>query len=322
MIEHKRKSDSVEGRRRPPLGAGCVVVPCGARNGVSEIEVEFFLPPDPLPSAPFLFLVHGRERDAERYRDAWIPLARSQRRILLAPRFRRESFPGSASFNQGDVLDERGVLRERERWSLAALEGIFDVLSAWFGHRIPYYDVYGHSAGAQFVHRLVLLLPEARVRTAVAANAGWYTLPDFRANYPYGLRGTPIGPASLKKAFRRNLVVLLGAEDTDAKDPTLRRLPRAHAQGSNRLERGTQFFERSRAAARKLGAPFAWRSVRVPGVDHDHVAMIPAVAASLGPACGEGPQPGSPASTHSVSSRAGVGGAWWRSLGLGFLQGL
>ena len=51
------------------------------------------------------------------------------------------------------------------------------------------YNMFGHSAGAQFVHRFIQFKPLSRVDKAVSANAGWYTLPDTTIDFPYGLKG-------------------------------------------------------------------------------------------------------------------------------------
>jgi hypothetical protein len=50
------------------------------------------------------------------------------------------------------------------------------------------YDMYGHSAGAQFVHRYLQFYDSPKVKKAVAANAGWYTFPNEAINYPYGIK--------------------------------------------------------------------------------------------------------------------------------------
>ncbi|MCA9663210.1 MAG: hypothetical protein KC486_33060, partial [Myxococcales bacterium] len=66
---------------------------------------------------------------------------------------------------------------------------------------------------------------------AVAANSGWYTLPeagdDPNLAMPYGLQGSPIGEAEVARALGQRLTVLLGEADTDtaAEAPTRRRRP-------------------------------------------------------------------------------------------------
>src|SRR5271155_4121645 len=45
------------------------------------------------------------------------------------------------------------------------------------------YYLYGHSAGGQFAHRLVLFMPNARYQRVVAANPGYYTMPQFNCVY-------------------------------------------------------------------------------------------------------------------------------------------
>ena len=53
----------------------------------------------------------------------------------------------------------------------AAIEPLFDHARARFGMEADAYSIYGHSAGAQFVHRFLFHVPDARVARAVAANA-------------------------------------------------------------------------------------------------------------------------------------------------------
>ena len=45
--------------------------------------------------------------------------------------------------------------------------------------------MFGHSAGAQFTHRYMLLSKDKRISNAVVANAGWYTFIN-NAKFPYG----------------------------------------------------------------------------------------------------------------------------------------
>jgi hypothetical protein len=60
--------------------------------------------------------------------------------------------------------------------------------------RVEGYYLYGHSAGAQFVHRHLAFICAGgnplRVIRAVAANAGFYTEPTFEVPFPFGFGGT------------------------------------------------------------------------------------------------------------------------------------
>ena len=132
-------------------------------------------------------------------------------------------------WSQGDLADRLGVSRQTvnaietgkydpslplafrmARLFGKSIEDIFDAVRNANGFSRARYDIYGHSAGAQFLHRLVLFKPAARYRVAVAANAGWYAMPDFAVSYPYGLGASGLSPAGLARAFGRHLVLLLG----------------------------------------------------------------------------------------------------------------
>lgn len=126
-----------------------------------------------------------------------------------------------------------------------------------------------------------MFMPDARYEHAVAANAGWYTFPRFDEAFPYGLGRTIIKEADLKRAMGRDFVILVGDQDTEVSDPSLRNTARARAQGSNRLERGRNFFETARTTARSMAAPLQWREVVVPGAGHSNRQMSEAAVSYL-----------------------------------------
>jgi ribulose 1,5-bisphosphate carboxylase large subunit-like protein len=55
------------------------------------------------------------------------------------------------------------------------------------GHTTSY--LFGHSAGARYAHRMVEFVPEAKAKMVIAANSGWYTLPDLNLDCLTALRG-------------------------------------------------------------------------------------------------------------------------------------
>ena len=118
-----------------------------------------------------------------------------------------------------------------------------------------------------------MLTHEARYRVAVSANAGSYAFPDPEIDYPFGLRGAPVDEDGLKAALQRPLTILLGTADTDPSHASLPRGARADRQGEHRLARGEAFVRAARAQADRLGVPFGWRVVHVPGIAHENGGM-------------------------------------------------
>lgn len=244
----------------------------------------FLTVPDGLaPDRPVVFVMHGQQRNADEYRDQWHELAVRHDFLLVVPEFSRADFPGAPGYNLGNVRTERGDAVPRERWSFSAIEPLFDVIRERHGLSAEHYSIYGHSAGSQFVHRFLMHLPEARVQKAVAANAGWYTLLDFNLDWPYGLNGSAVSPAGLVRILGQELTILLGDQDTDRTEDSLRQTPEAAAQGPHRLARGYYFFASGRRAAAHRQVPIRWKLAEVKGVDHDNARMAPAAVQFLLP---------------------------------------
>jgi pimeloyl-ACP methyl ester carboxylesterase len=151
------------------------------------------------------------------------------------------------------------------------------------GNTTPKYDLYGHSAGGQFVESFLLFMPEARYARAVAANPGWYTLPDLEKPYPAGMKNTPTGKAGLARVMTRDVVVLLGEKDIDPNDADLPRNPDAMAEGPYRFARGQFFFKNLQETARQMGVPLLWQLRTVPNAMHSDQQMSAAAADLLFP---------------------------------------
>jgi hypothetical protein len=236
----------------------------------------WFDAPDDTPGradAQVLIVMPGTNRNAADYRADWDAVARERNLVVLVPEFSEETFPGSADYNLAGMLDDNGELVPSSAWSFGIVEALFDEAVQKFGLRADHYALFGHSAGAQFVHRFAQFVPHNRARVAVAANAGWYTVPDNDVPFPYGLKNGPVGEADLGPAFASNLHILLGADDIESDQNSLRRDDRADRQGTNRLDRGIHYYAEARDVAENRSLPFGWSLSVVPGLTHSHTDM-------------------------------------------------
>lgn len=246
----------------------------------SPVHVWYNAPPSNLATAQILIVMTGAHRDGEQYRADWVPLLAGRHTLLLVLEFSRDHYPDVAAYNLGGIVDSKGRPQPREMWSFNMVEAVFDHVVRDVGSTATHYAIFGHSAGAQFVHRFVEFMPESRAHIAVAANAGWYTVPDDTARFPYGIKRSPLTVKELAESFSRRLVVMLGADDVDPRDSSLQRDSQTDEQGENRLARGLNFYRSAREAAGDA-IPFHWQLITVPGVAHDHGGMARAAVSVL-----------------------------------------
>lgn len=259
----------------PAAEAARVRIKVETPGGVEQ-RVLLGRPPGLATDRPVVFVMHGAQRDVDVEFDRWYALALEHEFLLVVAEFNVRDFPGARGYSYGNVQDGNGQPRPRSTWSFEAIEAIFDDLRQRFGMTAEGYAIYGHAAGAQFVHRFLLHVPEARVSRAVAANAGWYAMPDFTVAWPHGLQGSAVGEEPLRHALQAPLTLLLGAENIVPDEPGLRWTPEALAQGPHRVARGEAFFAAGRAAAAERGIAFGWQLATVPGAGQDSDLMAAA----------------------------------------------
>src|SRR5262245_21974207 len=249
---------------RIAAGAGSFLFVDAKGDPTREITVYTYLPKRVAANAaPIVFVLHGHHRTAKGYRDDWAQHADKYGFMVLAPLFEEEKWATSSP------------------WSYSVIEHLFDGVKAATGNASARYYLYGFSEGGQFVHRLVLLLPEARYARAVAGTPGWYTMPRFDIRFPYGLDRSPATEQSLKTSLGRDVVLMLGGADTDPNHPGLNKSRQAEAQGPNRVARGQAFFKEAADRAAHLHTAFGWRLRVVPGVAHEPSKMSGPAAAAL-----------------------------------------
>ncbi|WP_426957227.1 alpha/beta hydrolase [Muricoccus radiodurans] len=244
------------------------------------ITLHTYRPQAHRPGNPVVIVQHGMARNGDEYRDFWVEAADRHGLLIVAPTFSAELYPGAELYNNGHVLDGDGSLRPEAARGYKVPARVFAALrdagvtsrqKAW---------IFGHSAGGQFLHRLLSTEPHDVFEAATVGNPGWYTLPTLDRPFPEGLGGIGATEANLLALLAYPMTVLAGEADTETSGPSLPSQPAAIAQGPHRFARARHYFEAGKAEAARRGVPFGWQLVTVPHIGHDGAAMS-RVAASL-----------------------------------------
>ncbi|GIS00762.1 MAG: hypothetical protein CM15mP102_15820 [Flavobacteriales bacterium] len=95
-----------------------------------------------------------------------------------------------------------------DRWTFSIIDQLFDFIKSETSSNETSYNAWGHSGGAQFLHRFVLYMPESKLKTAVCSNAGWYTVPESGVVFPYGLLESQLSNSKLISAFQKHYMFI------------------------------------------------------------------------------------------------------------------
>jgi pimeloyl-ACP methyl ester carboxylesterase len=241
-----------------------------------------------------IFIIPGAGRNGTTYRDAWIEHAEKHNVLVLTPEYNEASFPGFWSYNLAGMIKDVKINKDRtgiesynlnlneQEWILNDFDKIFNAAKDHLKLTTNTYDLFGHSAGGQLLHRLAMYKPGSKANRILTSNAGWYTVPDRDSAFPYGLKNSTATDESMRKAFNEKLVVLLGEKDNENETRgDLVRSKEVDVQGIHRLARGKYFYDKAQQYAKALNAEFNWKILVVPNVGHDHAAMSQAAARYL-----------------------------------------
>jgi pimeloyl-ACP methyl ester carboxylesterase len=174
-----------------------------------------------------------------------------------------------------------GTENPRAQWTYNIDERVFALMREQGVTQRARYGIFGHSAGSQFVHRMLALGLRGQVAAAVAANAGTYAMADLAEPWPYGFAGTDLDDAELREFLRFRLTVMAGTADIDASGPNFPKEPAAMRQGATRYARAHRYIAAARETAEAMGTVCAWTIVDVENVGHDGCRMSAAAAPIL-----------------------------------------
>jgi hypothetical protein len=243
------------------------------------MAVFYHIPAGDITTMPILMSFHGADRDGNNHRDYWIDMANENGFIVIAPEFSSANYPGlgdnylmSNIFDNGDNPSPE-TFNDKNEWTFSTLDPLFDYVKAGVSGTQEKYSAWGHSGGAQFLHRFVTYLPNSNLDTAVCSNAGWYTVPETGVRFPYGIGNGQLPMADLTAAFSRKLIVHLGQNDDNPNSGLRRNTIVDVQQGIHRLERGQYYFNTSQTTAQSMAVSFNWEKHELPNVGHDAQLM-------------------------------------------------
>ncbi len=249
-------------KRKTNPGSAFTISPVGP-FGKESLKCWVAVPAVLNRNMPPLIAVHGVLRDAKGMLKEVASYAAGSGQLVIAPLFSENGWPGY----------QRVLGKRRADLSLLFLlemlwkNGIADT------HKI---DLLGYSGGAQFVHRFALLYPHL-VRNLNVCSAGWYTMPDTAAPYPYGLAApqrpiagySPFMGDNLASFLQLPIRVFVGEKDNQVDQYTRNGEDLNAQQGANRLARAANWVQALKTAAVERGVATDITFSILPNCGHD-----------------------------------------------------
>lgn len=265
---------AADGIQLLPSGEGLFTYNEYAPFANRPIDVHYYIPEgNDQKHMKVIIVFQGNDRKWEYLLDAWEQAAEKERFMVFVPQFDKDLYPLSDYHELGitDVTNKQ--LKDRNAITPLLIDHMFEYIKQHTVTESNKYSIYGHSAGGQFVHRFMLFHDSPYVDRAVIGSPGWYTFPDRKQDYPYGIKNVPyVSDEHLKKMFSKDIVVELSECDT-VREWFLRKTAEADAQGRNRLERGKTYYEFCRKLCLERGWNFRWRKIVVPKLGHQSTEM-------------------------------------------------
>ena len=243
-----------------------------------DVEIFYITPEKINKDTKVIFVIHGNSRNAEDYLSAWIPHVINKNVIVAAPQFRKIDF---RYFFLLEMAESSGkVNSNKNEYINNSISLFFNYLKSKFSLSTETYRMFGHSAGAQFTHRYMLLSMDNRISNSVIANAGWYTF-ITDDEFPYGINNSPINISNeqIKWFMSQKVNLLIGSDDIGFR--SVNSSKGANLQGSTRVDRAANYFDSLIMSAENRGYALRWNYRVLDRVDHDFKKVTPYAAQIL-----------------------------------------
>lgn len=253
-----------------PEPTGSFVFRDDATPIVREITVHYARANSDVRTTPITFAMHGIDRAAAGFRDVMAACAERNGQLILVPEFDLRQFPDWYDYNLGGVRSPppENAVQIRELWTFGIIDRLFAYVQRGVASRCAKFNLFGLSAGAQFVLRYLALNEAPLVERVIAANCGVYMLPDLTLDYPAGMGGIGLQESDVRRYLARPLTILIGDRDADPHAHDLPRGEIAESQGPHRLARAQWYMAHCLDLAHALGMVLGWQYETVPGAGH------------------------------------------------------
>jgi hypothetical protein len=228
------------------------------------MRVFYYKPKKFTADRPIVFLMHGADRKVEHIPKEAAKDLENYNILLILPEYSEQLFPKIEAYQYGNVKT-----KPKELWTYYVNDRIFKLVKRITGSQQKKYYIWGNSAGAQFVHRQLIVGAYEFIEKAFASNAGVYTMPTRGTDpYPYSLKGLDLTDEDLKRLFSLDFFIILGEEDV-VQDAYFLKTNAAMRQGENRLQRGKKFYSIAKKEAQRLNLKLKWQLITIPGCGHN-----------------------------------------------------
>ena len=235
-----------------------------------DVEILYRLPKEINENTKVIFIIHGNSRDVERYINLWLEPSKDKNVILVAPHFTQSNY---SNFGTLQIARSSGKILKNQSNNLKnSLSLFFTYFKNKYNLQTSTYSIFGFSAGSQFAHRYLLFSDDIQVDRVVLGSAGWYTFLNNEP-YPYGMRNMPIERERYEWYLSREVLFILGAKDNDPNHESLNNSKGAKQQGSNRFERGQNYFKNLVIFSEENEIAFRWRYKVIDDLDHSTSAI-------------------------------------------------
>ncbi len=278
-------------------GSGYFEFEGGLGHQNDTIKVYYHKPKKFSPESKILMVIPGAGRNADDYRDSWVETSEKYSVLIISPSYTEKDYDYAAYHLGGIVKDldlrkgvkfikgtnkvelnedlvEFNLNPDSNQWIYNDFDRLFELTVKVTSSKQDNYDMFGHSAGGQILHRFALFAPNSKANRILASNAGTYTLPEFNTAFPFGVKDLSINRKSLNKSFKKQLVIFLGELDNaDETGGLLLRSVTVDKQGTHRLSRGKYFYMKSQDMAKTQRLKFNWKLEINPGIGHNQRKM-------------------------------------------------
>ena len=232
-----------------------------------RLSVHLLLPIHNPSCTNVIVSMHGFHRNSSHYRNIFMKYAEKSNICIIAPRFKHPKLLDKNSLIYGKMYEAKNFHDQlpKEIWTFKMVVDIFITLKEYLDIPAKKFDMFGHSAGGQFVQRFALFYDTTLVNRYVVANSGWYTLPDININFPHGVKNA-LDNKFLKKIFAKDLTIITGEKDIEY--DRLNTKKATMLQGSTRHERAIYFYDFSKKISRKSHTQFNWKILTDPELTH------------------------------------------------------